>query len=599
MAEIVSPDFSSRESGYGNTWENITSKKCFSCVKIIFIFTLFLLYNAYLVYAAFYSFNKTQSWCADIKLVIAITVCVYLIILLVQIAKIYNTSTLSGLPTFMLNRIKMHKYCRCSSSVIAIFVGMILSAVIIIDGSGNDLKLRALAGLWLIIIISFLLSKHPTQIQIRPVLWCIALEISFAMILKRHEGFINILACIIEKTGIFRQYMHVGTEILFGYLVSGNLKSSNNETLLITHNPYAFYDAPVLLFFNVIFTMMTFLKITAWIFVKIGWIFEITINTTAIESVVVITNFFWGHAKSILFVQTHLGILTKSELHTILVASFATLGPNVKILEYLENLQINETHFILANFLTLPAIVVFSKLFYPEVSVTVSKYSDISLYSDSSVSNIISMNLLMSAVKGAIFGANYVCIVCGNILGFWAMLSFFNDFIHWPLELLNWNYVTLQWIVSLPFIPLTYMTGVSFQESKIISLCAASGRLWGVNQSFTCLAKKRKEISARSFIIAIYVCGGFSGIVMTGAYLGAMAFICPTKLPEMAQLLIRAVIAGSFAVLSTAFIAGTVNLKNTITHRLKNYSIISYCIRRSINTTEFAAVISKSSKNNK
>ncbi|XP_015331950.1 solute carrier family 28 member 3-like [Marmota marmota marmota] len=75
--------------------------------------------------------------------------------------------------------------------------------------------------------------------------------------------------------------------------------------------------------------MFYYMGLMQWIIRKIGWIMLVTMGSSPIESVVAAGNIFVGHTDSPLLVRPYLPYITRSELHAIMTAGFATIAGSV------------------------------------------------------------------------------------------------------------------------------------------------------------------------------------------------------------------------------------------------------------------------------
>lgn len=62
---------------------------------------------------------------------------------------------------------------------------------------------------------------------------------------------------------------------------------------------------------------------------KIAWVMRITIGTTAAESLCAAGNIFVGQTEAPILIRPYLPLMTRSELHTVMVGGFATIAGGV------------------------------------------------------------------------------------------------------------------------------------------------------------------------------------------------------------------------------------------------------------------------------
>ncbi|XP_015331945.1 solute carrier family 28 member 3-like [Marmota marmota marmota] len=76
-------------------------------------------------------------------------------------------------------------------------------------------------------------------------------------------------------------------------------------------------------------SMLYYMGLMQWIIRKVGWIMLVTMGSSPIESLVAAGNIFVGQTESPLLVRPYLPYITKSELHAIMTAGFATIAGSV------------------------------------------------------------------------------------------------------------------------------------------------------------------------------------------------------------------------------------------------------------------------------
>merc|ERR1712176_1092417 len=101
-----------------------------------------------------------------------------------------------------------------------------------------------------------------------------------------------------------------------------------------------------------------------WLVSKIGWVLQITVGTTACESMNAAGNIFLGQTEAPLLIKPYLTKMTKSEIHAVMTGGFATIAGSV-LAAYI-SFGIDASHLLSASVMSAPAALAFAKLFYPE-----------------------------------------------------------------------------------------------------------------------------------------------------------------------------------------------------------------------------------------
>ena len=81
---------------------------------------------------------------------------------------------------------------------------------------------------------------------------------------------------------------------------------------------FIFKVLSIIYFFNFVVSIFFYLGTMTWVVSKVGWLLQITLGTTACESMNAAANIFLGQTEAPLLIKPYLGLLTKSELHAVM-----------------------------------------------------------------------------------------------------------------------------------------------------------------------------------------------------------------------------------------------------------------------------------------
>ncbi|XP_022253938.1 solute carrier family 28 member 3-like, partial [Limulus polyphemus] len=335
-----------------------------------------------------------------------------------------------------------------------------------------------------------------------------------------------------------------GFTFLFDYLVTGELQDISAKQRPV----FAFSVLSVILFFNFWISILYYYGIMQWMVIKVGWFLQVTVGTTACESMNAAGNIFLGMTEAPLMIKHFLPTMTKSELHAVLTGGFATIAGSV-LAAYI-NFGVSSSHLLSASVMSAPAALAFSKLFYPETEQSQTLAQDIKLVKGTE------RNAIEAAIKGASDAITLIANIAANLIAFLAFIRFLDSIFGWIGLLVGWDFLSFEWVLSKLFIPLAFLMGVEWKE------CEQVARLIGLKTVVNeFIAYKQlgeiKTLSSRSEAIAVYALCGFSNIGSMGIQLGALGAIAPERKSDLAGLAVRAVIAGSAACFMTACVAGT------------------------------------------
>ncbi|XP_075067160.1 solute carrier family 28 member 3 [Mixophyes fleayi] len=432
---------------------------------------------------------------------------------------------------------------------IGFIAGIILWLIFDTAKMGTN-QLISFGGLLLYILLMLIFSKHPTKVNWRQVFWGIGLQFLLGLIILRTKPGFDAFDWLGIQVQTFLEYSNTGSKFVFGEKYTDHF--------------FAFKVLPIVIFFSMIMSMLYFLGFMQWLIKKVGWIMQITMATTPTESLVAAGNIFVGQTESPLLIRPYLEHLTKSEIHAVMTAGFATIAGSV--LGAYISFGVSSSHLLTASVMSAPAALAVAKLFWPETEpVKVNMQHGLKLDKGDA------RNILEAASQGASASIPLVANIAVNLMAFLSLLAFFNAVLSWLGNMFDYPQLSFEVICSYIFMPFSFMMGVDWEDSFIV------GRLIGYKTFFNefvayeylaGLITKRKDngpmiingvkqyMSQRSEVIATYALCGFANFGSLGITIGGLTSMAPSRKSDIAAGAIRAMIAGTVACFMTACIAG-------------------------------------------
>ena len=359
-------------------------------VRSLFLSLVFVLYNAYLIASLHQGVTRKAclDFCSDVGFLFIVTIIVYTGLSYYYIIKpLYRRlmTTEQGikihksliLPTSELFQ-KALKW-RHSRLVISLVFILILKVFIIYDTSvtGEHRRLVSYLGIWVIVLLGLLFSAHPGHVVWRHVLWGLGLQFLMGLLILRWSLGKAVFDCIGTKVKTFLDYTDAGSGFVFGYLVTqqpfypGALNDTTAKAVAEDINGtkgigfvFMFKVLSIIYFFNFMVSILFYMGVMNWLVSKIGWLLQLTVGTTACESMNAAGNIFLGQTEAPLLIKPYLAKMTKSEIHAVMTGGFATIAGSV-LAAYI-SFGIEASHLLSASVMSAPAALAFSKLFYPE-----------------------------------------------------------------------------------------------------------------------------------------------------------------------------------------------------------------------------------------
>eukprot|EP00092_Neocalanus_flemingeri_P001746 GFUD01001864.1.p1 GENE.GFUD01001864.1~~GFUD01001864.1.p1 ORF type:complete len:670 (-),score=45.20 GFUD01001864.1:110-2119(-) len=532
--------------------------------KVILIIILVAAYNAYLVYAIHFHLatGRPMDWCGGLGFLIIITLIVYCNLLYFHVVKRFmRWRRIRIRPSKKMKQILSTTACKW---VLTLSVISAICIFLIIDTVDDRHRLISAGGIVVIITFGALFSKSRKDIIWRHVTWGLTLQFIFGLLILRWKPGQAFFKCLGTKVDTFLGFTDVGSSFVFGYLVNqqpflpnllrnGSVEQQVAESINLAHavpSIVVFKALSTVYFFSFLVSMLFYWGALQWLVVKIGWLLQATIGTTACESLNAAANIFIGQATAPFLIKPYLADLTLSEIHAVMTGGFATIAGTV--LAAYVSFGVSSAHLVSASVMSAPAALAFSKLFYPETEKSKTKADNIVIEAPKEA------NVLDAATQGASSAGILVVNITAIVVAFLAFMAFLNSVVAFLGDLVGISGLSFDVILGKVFIPLTFVMGIEWDDCEKIS------RLIGLKTILNEFIAYRElgvliengELSQRSIVIATYALCGFANPGSIGVQLATLSSMAPERKSDFAAVAFRAFVSGTMACFLTACIAG-------------------------------------------
>ncbi|GFO50415.1 sodium/nucleoside cotransporter [Plakobranchus ocellatus] len=542
IIDVSELEVDGRNDDYGtSSLIELVSRICGSNLQMVVVGFLSLLYAAYFVWAVALSAIGKCDEGHNVMPLVYLTIAAVGGIFLWYVTTRFDDELEEKVAKPFKNFMKAHwSVLKWLLSVVP-FLGVL--AIIIVSAFQRPSNLMSLVGWLSLVVFLFISSRAPKKINWRPVLGGFALQFYFAtMILKWDKGY-NLFDSIGKIFTKFLSYSNYGAEFVFG---------STNEHF------FAFKVLPVIIFFSCVITMLYYLGVMQAIIGKIAFVMRITLGTTAAESLCAAGNIFVGQTEAPILIRPFLPIMTRSELHAVMVGGFATIAGAVLAAYIMKG--VSAIHLLTASVMNAPTALAVSKILYPELGCSKLAKMKETIKEKQPYNNVIE-----AAAAGASSAISLVANVGANLIAFVALLFFFNSVVAWFGTFVCHPELSFEMICSYLFMPLAYLMGVEWKDAGVVAELIgiktflnefiAYDKLAGfITNRVKCQAGP--VLSVRSEIIATYALCGFANLSSIGIQLGGLGPMAPNRLGDLAQLAITALMGGICTNLMTACVAG-------------------------------------------
>ncbi len=393
-------------------------------------------------------------------------------------------------------------------------------------------KILSLSGLLVFIAIGVLLSENRRAINIRLVLWGLALQFIFALlILKTPVGYPVFEGARVVMTGILN-FTDVGASFLFGKLTTDFSMGA----------VVAFKVLPTIIFVSALMGVLYYYGILQAIIRAMAWVMRRTMGATGIEAFMSSAFVFMG-IEAITGVKHYIQRMTRSELFCLMTGFMATIAGSV-MAAYV-SFGADAGHLLAASVMSAPASIVMAKLLVPEGSEkTTDELTSVELKSED-------VNTIEALATGAQEGVKLAITIGAMLIAFVSVIGMLDS-------LLNQLGTSFGEITGYLFSPVAIIMGVPLQDSIEV------GRLLGIKVIFNEFISYQMlqgyiqdgTLSPRSVVISTYALCSFANFGSLAILIGGIGGLVPERKKEVSRLGLKALLAGTMAGFMTATIAG-------------------------------------------
>ncbi|MBT8310788.1 MAG: Na+ dependent nucleoside transporter, partial [Flavobacteriaceae bacterium] len=391
------------------------------------------------------------------------------------------------------------------------------------QGFSMSSLMRGALGMFVLLLLSFLLSKNRRAINWRTVSFGLAAQLLLAIgVLK--VPFIQ--AAFEWVGGIFisiLDFTEAGTKFLFASFGTGEI-----EGPLLT---FAISILPTIIFFSALTSVLFYLGIIQKVVKGLAWLLTKVLQISGAESLSVAGNIFLGQTESPLMIKAYLEKMSRSEILLVMIGGMATVAGGV-LAAYIgflggedEAMRIfYAKHLLAASVMAAPGAIVISKMLYPQ---TEKIDTEIKVTQEN-----IGSNILDAIANGTTEGLKLAVNVGAMLLVFIAFIAMINGILGWVGDITSLNEwaknntpypaFSLELILGYVFAPLMWLIGVAKEDmalmGQLLGIKLAASEFVGYIQ----LAELKNPLNflhlkyEKSIIMATYMLCGFANFASIG-----------------------------------------------------------------------------------
>lgn len=414
-------------------------------------------------------------------------------------------------------------------------------------------RFQGLIGIVLILSIAFLFSNNKKRINYRLVLSGLALQLTIGILILKIPAVTSFFQLLGKGMGKIEAFARQGAAFVYGGVAAMTPEGATDFTN--GGFVFAFNVTATIILVCVLVALFYHFGIMQRIISIIAKAMNFIMRVSGAESLSNVASAFVGQVEAQVMIRPYLPTMTKSEILASMSGSLACIAGGILIVYANMGAQAGmdlAPKLITASLMAAPGALVIAKILFPETepSQTMGK---VTLEVKSQYSNTID-----AITHGAGDGFKIAMNVIAMLIGFIALIAL----VDWTLlkigHLFSTNLdLSLNYIFSKLFYPMAWSMGIP--NVDVQNAATLLGQKLTINEfvAFKSLTSKAIPIVTEKglLIVSIAICG-FANFSSVGMLIGGIGELAPTRRKDLAELGLKALLAGTLASYLSASIAG-------------------------------------------
>ncbi|MEY4334604.1 MAG: hypothetical protein RLZZ196_3354 [Bacteroidota bacterium] len=414
-------------------------------------------------------------------------------------------------------------------------------------------RFQGIFGVLLILAIAFLFSNNKKNINYRLVLSGLGLQLLIGILVLKIPAVTSFFQLLGKAMGKIEQFSRQGAAFVYGGV--GAMTPTGVNDFVNGGFVFAFNVTATIILVCVLVALFYHFGIMQRIIAVIAKAMNTIMRVSGAESLSNVASAFVGQVEAQVMIRPYLASMTKSEILASMSGSLACIAGGILIVYANMGAAAGmdlAPKLITASLMAAPGALVIAKILFPETeqSQTLGK---VTLEVKSQYSNTID-----AITHGAGDGFKIAMNVIAMLIGFIALIAL----VDWSLlkigHLFSANIdLSLNYIFGKLFYPMAWAMGIPTVD--IQSAATLLGQKLTINEfvAFKSLTSKVVPIVTEKglLIVSIAICG-FANFSSVGMLIGGIGELAPSRRKDLAELGLKALLAGTLASYLSASIAG-------------------------------------------
>jgi concentrative nucleoside transporter, CNT family len=413
---------------------------------------------------------------------------------------------------------------------------------------------RGLLGLAFVLLVAVAFSKHRRGIAWRTVGAALALQIGFALLVLRWGPGEDAMSWVSHRVESLIGYTEDGTSFVFGPLTGVGGK---DQTI------FALQVLPVIVFLGALIGLLFYLRVIQYFTYVVGGAISWLLRVSRIEATFAAVVIFLGQSEAPLMIAPWLRSLRKGQLFTVMVGGFTAAAGSTLVgysllgapLEYL----------LAATVMNAPASLLMAKIMWPDSTPADPDDEAEGVAEDDAdqvdvrqVRDEHSRNAIDALGNGALAGGKIAVTVGALLIAFIAFIALANGILGGVGGWFGADDLTFQKLLGWCLAPLAWLLGVPWSEAVEAGSWIGQKTVLNEFVAYADFGPQVDSVSAVTVAVVTFALAGFANLGSIAIMIGTIGSLAPERRSWVAQLGLRALLAGSLANLANAAIAGVV-----------------------------------------
>jgi CNT family concentrative nucleoside transporter len=384
--------------------------------------------------------------------------------------------------------------------------------------------MHALAGMAGLLALAWAMSENRRAIPWRAVVAGMVLLLILTLVFLKIPLVKSLFLKLNDVLLVLERATLAGTSLVFGYVGGGpapfQVSDANSNFVL------AFRALPIVLVMSALSALLFYWRIVPAIVRALSFVLEKAMRVGGVVGLSTAANVFVGMVEAPLLVRPYLARLSRGELFAIMAGGMASIAGTVLFLygSILGRVMPDAVaHLLIASIL--------SAMIPPGLTAG----ETLTLKSDAAGS-------MDALTRGTLEGAQLLLNIVAMLVVFVALVALVNLVIA-PYTLQG----ALGWLLA----PLAWLAGIPWHEAR------AAGALLGtktvINELVAYLdLSQMSQLSERTRVLMTYALCGFANLGSLGIMIGGLGTMAPERRPEIVDLGIKSIVAGTLATCLTS-----------------------------------------------